>query len=173
MAGARGVPTCVVDHQSFAGREAFDQALACEIEKHDPVLVVLAGFMRVLGDEFVRRFEGRLMNVHPSLLPAFPGLNTHRRAIEAGVKIHGCTVHLVTPSLDDGPIIIQAAVPVLESDTEATLAARVLAQEHRILPWAVRGFVAGQLRVEGRRACSGERVDADSALQVPSAAGGS
>jgi hypothetical protein len=116
-----------------------------------PDLVVLAGFMRILGDEFVRRYAGRLMNIHPSLLPSFPGLHTHRRALDEGVRIHGCTVHFVTPALDHGPVIIQAAVPVLDSDDEATLAARVLRQEHRIYPQAVRWFAEDRLRVENGR----------------------
>lgn len=142
----RGVATAVVDHRGFDSRQAFDAALAQEIDRHAPGLVVLAGFMRVLGDEFVRRFEGRLMNIHPSLLPAFPGLHTHRRALEAGVRLHGCTVHFVTPALDNGPIIIQAAVPVLPGDDEERLAARVLVQEHRIYPQAVRWFLEGRLQ---------------------------
>ncbi|GAB4167688.1 MAG: phosphoribosylglycinamide formyltransferase [Rhodocyclaceae bacterium] len=146
IAAARGVPTAVLDHHAFAGREAFDGALAAEIGRHEPDLVVLAGFMRVLGEEFVHRFEGRLLNIHPSLLPLFPGLHTHRRALAAGVRLHGCSVHFVTSDLDGGPIVIQAAVPVLQGDDEETLAARVLAQEHRIYPQAVRWFLEGRLR---------------------------
>jgi phosphoribosylglycinamide formyltransferase-1 len=149
FAAAHGIPTAVVDHKAFAGREAFDAALAEAIDAQRPDLVVLAGFMRVLGDGFVRRYEGRLLNIHPSLLPAFPGLQTHRRALEAGVRVHGATVHFVTPTLDCGPVVIQAAVPVLPDDDEATLAARVLAQEHRIYPQAVRWFAAGRLTLEG------------------------
>jgi phosphoribosylglycinamide formyltransferase-1 len=135
--------------QGFAGRDAFDAALADRIDGFAPDLVVLAGFMRILGDEFVRHYAGRLMNIHPSLLPAFPGLHTHRRALAEGVRIHGCTVHFVTPALDHGPVIIQAAVPVLDGDDEATLAARVLRQEHRIYPQAVRWFAEGRLRLAG------------------------
>ena len=149
FAAAHGIPTVVVDHKAFAGREAFDAALAEAIDVQRPDLVVLAGFMRVLGDGFVRRYEGRLLNIHPSLLPAFPGLRTHRRALEAGVRVHGATVHFVTPTLDCGPVVIQAVVPVLPGDDEATLAARVLAQEHRIYPQAVRWFAAGRLTLDG------------------------
>lgn len=142
-----GIATTVLDHKAFADRASFDLALAEEIERHGPVLVVLAGFMRVLGDDFVRRFEGRLINIHPSLLPSFAGLDTHGRALKAGVRIHGCTVHFVTPTLDNGPIIIQAAVPVLSGDDPARLGARVLQQEHRIYPLAVRWFLEGRLTV--------------------------
>jgi phosphoribosylglycinamide formyltransferase-1 len=138
-----------VDHHSFGSREAFDAALSDSIDRFKPDLVVLAGFMRVLGERFVNRYAGRLLNIHPSLLPSFPGLHTHRRALEAGVKVHGCTVHFVTPELDHGPIVIQAAVPVRVGDDEASLAARVLRQEHRIYPTAVRWFVEGRLVIEG------------------------
>jgi phosphoribosylglycinamide formyltransferase 1 len=146
-AAARGVATAVVDHKAHADRAAFDAALAAEIDRHAPDLVVLAGFMRVLGDDFVRRYDGRLVNIHPSLLPSFPGLHTHAAALAAGVKLHGATVHFVTPSLDCGPIIIQGAVPVLAGDTADVLAARVLAQEHVIYPQAVRWFLEGRLRL--------------------------
>ena len=148
-AAAAGIAACCIDHKAFAGREAFDAALADCIDGFAPDLVVLAGFMRILGDEFVRRYAGRLMNIHPSLLPAFPGLHTHRRALAEGVRIHGCTVHFVTPALDHGPVIIQAAVPVLDGDDEATLAARVLRQEHRVYPQAVRWFAEDRLRLDG------------------------
>ncbi|MCW5626927.1 MAG: phosphoribosylglycinamide formyltransferase [Burkholderiales bacterium] len=148
LAQSHGVPTRVIDHRAFDGREAFDGVLADAIDAYTPDLVVLAGFLRVLTGAFVQRFAGRLLNIHPSLLPAFPGLNTHRRALEAGVKIHGCTVHFVTEALDHGPIVAQAAVPVLSGDTESLLAARVLAEEHRILPAAVRWFLEGRLRIE-------------------------
>jgi phosphoribosylglycinamide formyltransferase-1 len=121
------------------------------IDRHAPALVVLAGFMRILTPGFVLRYTGRLINIHPSLLPAFTGLDTHRRALEAGVKIHGCTVHFVTQELDHGPIIAQAAVPVLEDDTEVSLAARVLAEEHRILPQAIRWFAEGRLVIADGR----------------------
>jgi phosphoribosylglycinamide formyltransferase-1 len=145
----RGIATAVVDHERFDSRDAFDSALSREIDVHRPELLVLAGFMRILGVDFVRHYEGRMLNVHPSLLPAFPGLHTHRRAIDAGCKLAGATVHFVTPELDHGPIVIQAAVPVLPGDTETQLAARVLALEHVIYPRAVRWFVEEQLVVEG------------------------
>lgn len=151
FAAQRGISTVAVNHRDYLDRAEFDAALATEIERHAPDLVLLAGFMRVLGDDFVRRFEGRMMNIHPSLLPAFTGLHTHREALAAGVKLHGCTVHFVTPTLDCGPIVIQAAVPVLENDDEVTLAARVLAQEHLIYPQAARWFLQERLRlVDGR-----------------------
>ncbi|CAI06462.1 phosphoribosylglycinamide formyltransferase [Aromatoleum aromaticum] len=163
FAAARSIATGVVDHKAFATREAFDKALAEAIDMHRPDLVVLAGFMRVLSDDFVRHYEGRLLNIHPSLLPAFPGLHTHRRALEAGIRIHGATVHFVTAALDCGPVVIQAAVPVLCGDDEEALAARVLVQEHRIYPQAVRWFVEGRLALspEGRVSVQGEaRPDA-------------
>ena len=151
FARGRGIATEVVDHRAFAGRDAFDEALAEAIERHRPDVVALAGFMRILGADFVRRFDGRLVNIHPSLLPAFPGLHTHRRAIEAGCKASGATVHFVTADLDHGPIVAQAVVPVLADDTEETLAARVLAQEHVLYPCAVRWLVEGALeRRDGR-----------------------
>ena len=140
-----GVPTAVVDHRSFKQRADFESALAKTIESHRAELVVLAGFMRILTAEFVNRYRGRLINIHPSLLPAFPGLHTHRQALAAGSRIHGCTVHFVTPELDHGPIIIQAAVPVLPEDDESTLAARVLAEEHRVYPQAIRWLCEGRV----------------------------
>jgi phosphoribosylglycinamide formyltransferase-1 len=146
FARARGVATAVVDHKAYPDRAAFDAALAAEIDRHAPDLVVLAGFMRVLTDAFVNRYRGRMINIHPALLPAFPGLHTHERALAAGVKLHGCTVHFVTPEVDVGPIIVQAAVPVLADDTPDSLAARVLAQEHRVFPLAVRWFAEGRLK---------------------------
>ena len=150
-AAAKGIPTRVLDHKQFSSREAFDAAMIEAIDAYSPDLVVLAGFMRILTDAFVRHFEGRLINIHPSLLPAFPGLHTHRRALEEGVRVHGCTVHFVTPELDHGPAIVQAAVPVLDSDDEASLAARVLAQEHLVYPLAVHWFAEGRLRLVNRR----------------------
>jgi phosphoribosylglycinamide formyltransferase-1 len=167
-ARSHGIATAVVAHAGHASRELFDAALGAEIERHQPDLVVLAGFMRILGEEFVRRFHGRLMNIHPSLLPSFPGLHTHRRAIEAGVRIHGCTVHFVTPALDNGPVIVQAAVPVYADDSEDSLAARVLAQEHVAYPQAVRWFVEGRLTLtdDGHVLLDGERRGA-AALLVP------
>lgn len=148
FAERHGVPTRVVSHRAYATREAFDAALAGEIDAFRPQLVALAGFMRLLTPGFVERFSGRLMNIHPSLLPAFPGLSTHDRALSAGVKVHGCTVHFVTAELDHGPIIIQAAVPVLAGDTPQTLAARVLRQEHQVYWRAVRWFLDGRLVIE-------------------------
>jgi phosphoribosylglycinamide formyltransferase-1 len=144
-----GVKTEVVHHRDFPDRAAFDRALGDAIARHDPDLVVLAGFLRILDEGFLARFEDKVMNIHPSLLPSFPGTNTHRRALQEGVKIHGCTVHFVTPSLDSGPIIVQSAVPVLPDDTEEVLAARVLNEEHRVLPRAVRWFLDGLLSVQG------------------------
>lgn len=148
FARARGIATAVVDHTAFDSREAFDAALADEIDRHTPDVLALAGFMRILTPGFVRRFEGRMVNVHPSLLPAFTGLKTHARAIAAGCKVAGATVHFVTPELDHGPIIAQAIVPVLPGDSEATLSARVLAREHVIYPRAVRWLVEDTLAVE-------------------------
>lgn len=151
IAAARGIPTRVIDHKQYDGREAFDATMAEAIDAFAPDLVVLAGFMRILSDAFVGHYAGRLINIHPSLLPAFTGLHTHQRALDEGVRIHGCTVHFVTPALDHGPIIVQAAVPVLDGDDATRLAARVLAQEHRIYPQAVRWFAEGRLRlVDGR-----------------------
>ena len=148
FAAQSGIPTQVVDEREFSSRGAFDAALEAVIEQHSPELVALAGFMRVLGRDFVRHYSGRMVNIHPSLLPAFPGLHTHQRALQEGVKLHGCTVHFVTPQVDHGPIIAQAAVPVHARDTEMTLAARVLRQEHRVYPLAIRWFVEGRLAVE-------------------------
>lgn len=141
----KGLTAVALDHTGHADREAFDALLADEVERHQPDLVVLAGYMRILSPAFIARFEDRLLNIHPSLLPSFPGLKTHERALAEGVKIHGCTVHFVTAKLDHGPIVIQAAVPVRADDTAATLAARVLVQEHRIYPQAVRWFAEGRL----------------------------
>jgi phosphoribosylglycinamide formyltransferase-1 len=144
-ARAQGIATAVVNHRDFDGREAFDAALAQVIDGFAPDLVVLAGFMRILTPGFVQHYAGRMLNIHPSLLPAFPGLHTHRRAIEAGCKLAGSTVHVVTAELDHGPIVAQAAVPVHADDTEDTLAARVLTMEHRLYPRAVRWWVDGLL----------------------------
>ena len=150
-ASAAGIPTAVVDHRAHPSREAFDVALIECLDRFSPNGVLLAGFMRILTPDFVRHYEGRLINIHPSLLPAFPGLHTHARALAEGVRIHGCTVHFVTPELDHGPVIIQAAVPVLDNDTEDTLSTRVLACEHQVYPQAVRWFVEGRLRLEKDR----------------------
>ena len=147
-AAGQGIAVETVDHRAFATREAFDAALAARIDAHRPDVLALAGFMRILGPAFVGRYDGRLVNIHPSLLPAFPGLHTHRRALEAGCKVAGATVHLVTAELDHGPIIAQAVVPVLADDTEAALAARVLEREHAIYPRSVRWLLEGALRIE-------------------------
>jgi phosphoribosylglycinamide formyltransferase-1 len=149
VAARRGVATGVVEHRRFATREAFDAALAAEIDRHAPRLVALAGFMRVLTPGFVARYAGRLVNIHPSLLPEFPGLDTHARALAAGVKRHGCTVHFVTAQLDHGPIIAQASVPVLPGDMPDTLAARVLQQEHQLYARAIRWILDDELVIEG------------------------
>ena len=150
-AEAGGVPVRTVPHGDFADRAAFEDALDAALQAADIELVVLAGFMRVLGPEFVGRWRDRAVNIHPSLLPSFRGLDTHRRALEAGVAWHGCTVHFVRAELDAGPIILQAAVPVRPDDTEETLAARVLAREHRVLPMAVGWIAEGRVKVENER----------------------
>ena len=150
-AAEQGIPTAVVDHKAHADREAFDSALAAEIDRFAPDLVLLAGFMRILTPGFVRHYDGRLLNIHPSLLPAFTGLHTHRRALEAGVKAVGATVHFVTAELDHGPIVAQAVVPVQDGDDEASLSARVLEAEHRLYPLAARWFVEDRLSVQDGR----------------------
>jgi phosphoribosylglycinamide formyltransferase-1 len=147
IAKTHGIETVAVDQRSYPDRRAFDNALANAIEGYTPDLIALAGFMHILDSDLVSRYQGKLLNVHPSLLPAFPGLFSHRRALQEGVKIHGCTVHFVTPEMDRGPIVIQAAIPVLPGDTEETLGARVLKQEHRIYPEAVRWFVEDRLKL--------------------------
>jgi phosphoribosylglycinamide formyltransferase-1 len=166
-AAARGIPTVAIDHKQFASREDFDAALAAEIDRYAPDLVLLAGFMRILTDGFVRRYEGRLLNIHPSLLPLFPGVKTHAQALAAGVRLHGCTVHFVTPALDGGPIIAQAAVPVLARDNEVTLAARVLIEEHALYPRVARWHLEGRLRLDGGRAVLDGEAPAAGALHVP------
>jgi phosphoribosylglycinamide formyltransferase-1 len=148
-AAAQGIATRTVDHKAFATREAFDDALAGVIETFGPEYVFLAGFMRILTAGFIARYPRRILNIHPSLLPSFPGLHTHRRALEAGVKLHGATVHFVTHALDHGPILAQAAVPVLARDTEDSLAERVLAQEHRLYPQAARWLAEGRVEFPG------------------------
>ena len=147
LAASLGIATAVVDPRAYSDRAAFDAALADVIDAHRPDLVLLAGFMRILGDAFVARYAGRLLNIHPSLLPAFPGLHTHRRALAAGCSEAGATVHFVTPTLDHGPIVLQGVVPVEPGDDEDALSARVLAIEHRIYPLAVRWFVEGRLQL--------------------------
>ena len=170
-AAARGLPTAVVDHKRYASRESFDAALAEEIERHAggrADFVFLAGFMRILTAGFVERFAGRLVNIHPSLLPAFPGLHTHETALRTGVRVHGCTVHFVTAALDCGPIIVQAAVPVLPGDTAQELAERVLEQEHHAYPQAARGLLAGRCQLEeGRVVWRDDTTSPAAALRVP------
>ena len=145
----KGIATHGLDHTQFKAREAFDDALAQVIDEHAPDLILLAGFMRIFSASFIGRYPRRIVNIHPSLLPAFPGLNTHQQALAAGVKVHGATVHVVTAALDNGPVIVQGAVAVLPGDTEETLAARVLHVEHRIYPQAVRWFVEGRIEFVG------------------------
>jgi phosphoribosylglycinamide formyltransferase-1 len=153
LASARqhGIATTVVDHRAYPSRDAFDAALAEAIDRGEPDLVVLAGFMRILGADFVNRYAGRMLNIHPSLLPAYPGTQTHRRVLEARAERHGCTVHFVTPDVDGGPIVAQSEVSVLPDDDVATLAARVLEQEHRLLPAVVGWFCDGRLRLDAGR----------------------
>lgn len=167
-AKSQGISTAVVDHRGHT-REAFDALLMQAIDAHAPDVVILAGFMRVLTEGFVHHYAGRLINIHPSLLPSFPGLHTHEAAIAAGVKLHGCTVHFVTPTVDHGPIIVQAAVPVQEDDTPDTLAARVLAQEHVIFPQAIRWFAEDRLRLtaDGRVNVRGVAALNQTAIRAP------
>lgn len=168
FAAAQGIATAVVDHQRFATRDAFDAALAEAIDAHQPDLVVLAGFMRVLGNAFVGRYEGRLLNIHPSLLPAFKGLHTHNQVLASGVRISGCTVHFVVPEMDAGPIIAQAAVPVVAGDTRETLAARVLTVEHKLYPAALRLVAEGLVELAGgSQSPSKEAVNHQASLFSP------
>jgi phosphoribosylglycinamide formyltransferase-1 len=167
-AKAQGVPTAVVESRGFGrDRAGFEAAMEAEFARHGIELVALAGFMRVLTEGFVARWAGRMVNVHPSLLPAFPGLDTHARALAAGVRLHGCTVHLVSAGVDEGTILAQAAVPVLDDDTAASLAARVLAQEHRLYPAALAWLAAGRVRVEAGRAVVAGAVPAAGVLANP------
>lgn len=162
------LPTEVLDHTRFTDRDAFDAALMQLIDRFQPALVVLAGFMRRLTGAFVQHYHGRLLNIHPSLLPAFPGLHTHQRALEAGAREHGATVHFVTEEVDGGPLVLQASVPVQANDTPETLAARVLEQEHRIFPLAIRWFAEGRLRVEGDTAwLDGRKLETPERLATP------
>lgn len=151
FAKAEGIPTAIVDHKTFSTREDFDSAIQRELSAAKIDFVCLAGFMRVLTDDFVDRWKGRMLNIHPSLLPAFKGTDTHRHALLAGVKTHGATVHFVVPELDSGPIVMQAEVSVRPDDTEEKLAARVLKVEHRIYPAALKMLAAGKIRIEGER----------------------
>ncbi len=146
-----GIPTAVIDHRSYPSRDAFDEALIEQIDAFGADLVVLAGFMRILTPRFIRHYEGRMMNIHPSLLPRFPGLHTHERALEAGDRVHGATVHFVSAGVDEGPIICQSEVPVLPTDTPSELAARVLKTEHQIYPLAIEWFIEGRLHMAGNR----------------------
>lgn len=168
VAAQRGVATHTLDHRSFACRDDFDAALADLIDGLQPDMVLLAGFMRILTSAFVERFAGRLINIHPSLLPAFPGVRTHEQALAAGVRVHGCTVHFVTPALDGGPIIAQVAVPVHAGDDAGTLAQRVLNQEHRLYPAVARWFLAGKLRLAAdQRVIIDDEATPAGVLQVP------
>jgi len=151
FAAAQGIPTAVVANKDYPDREQFDAALRLVIDGFAPDLVVLAGFMRILTAPLVEHYAGRMLNIHPSLLPSFPGMATHRQALQAGVKVHGATVHFVTPALDHGPIVAQVAVPVLEDDTEQSLEQRVLVEEHQLYPRAVRWFVENRLSIEDGR----------------------
>ena len=151
LAAGRGLPTAALSPKGFADRPAYDTALAALVKSHAPRLVVLAGFMRILTPNFIGPFAGRILNIHPSLLPKYRGLHTHRRALEAGDTIHGVSVHFVTEELDGGPVIIQTTVPVLASDTEATLSARVQRQEHSIYPQAIDWFARGRLELKGEQ----------------------
>lgn len=151
-AHAFGIPTFVFSRKDFTSKEAHEEAILAELERQRPDILCLAGYMRLLSGRFIARYEGRILNIHPSLLPLFPGLDTHRRAIEAGMKLAGCTVHFVTEGMDEGPQIVQAAVPVLSGDTPADLAARVLTVEHRAYPLALKLFAEGKVRMEGGKA---------------------
>jgi phosphoribosylglycinamide formyltransferase-1 len=150
-AKAKGFAVAAVDHKIYAGREEFERSLQIVLETHRIDFLCLAGFMRLLTPWFIERWRGRMLNIHPALLPAYRGLRTHERALADGVKIHGCTVHFVVPEMDEGPIVAQAAVPVLDADTPQTLAARVLQQEHVIYPMALRLVASGAVRAEGNR----------------------
>ena len=153
----RGIATDSLNHKDFPSRLAFDQAMMERIDAYQPDLVVLAGFMRILTPEFCAHYQNRLINIHPSILPAFTGLHTHERALEAGCRVAGCTIHFVTPELDCGPVISQGIVPILDGDTPDDVAARVLKVEHRLFPQAVADFVAGRLKIEGNRVFNSER----------------
>lgn len=170
LAAQHGVATHVVDHKAFGQRADFETALAALIDQDRPDLVVLAGFMRVLGAPFIERYQGRMLNIHPSLLPAYPGLHTHRRALADGVRVHGCTVHFVTPDVDVGPIVAQAAVAVHDDDDEDRLAARVLAAEHVLLPRVVGWYSSGRIALRGSRVVvRTDRVPRDLTLFAPDA----
>jgi len=163
LAKSVGIPTAVIDHRAYPSREAFDRALMQQIDAFSADLVVLAGFMRILTPGLIEHYEGRMMNIHPSLLPRFPGLHTHERALEAGDRVHGATVHFVSAGVDEGPIICQSEVPVLPTDTPSELAARVLKTEHQIYPLAVEWFIQGRLQITGNRV----RVDPPELQYIP------
>lgn len=163
-AAERGIPTDSLNHKDFASRGAFDQAMMEKIDAYQPDLVVLAGFMRILTPEFCTRYEGRLMNIHPSILPSFTGLHTHERALAAGCRVAGCTIHFVTSKLDCGPIISQGVVPIFDNDTADDIAARVLKVEHRLFPQAVADFAAGRLKIEGNRVINSRNQPEDRPL---------
>jgi len=163
LAKSVGIPTAVIDHRAYPSREAFDRALMQQIDAFSADLVVLAGFMRILTPGLIEHYEGRMMNIHPSLLPRFPGLYTHERALEAGDRVHGATVHFVSAGVDEGPIICQSEVPVLPTDTPSELAARVLKTEHQIYPLAVEWFIQGRLQITGNRV----RVDPPELQYIP------
>ena len=163
-AAERGIDTDSLNHKNFDSRLAFDQAMMEKIDAYQPDLVVLAGFMRILTPEFCAHYENRLINIHPSILPSFTGLHTHERALEAGCRVAGCTIHFVTPELDCGPIISQGIVPILDGDTADDVAARVLTVEHQLFPQAVADFVAGRLKIEGNRVLNAQRNAAGQSL---------
>ncbi|WP_020178483.1 phosphoribosylglycinamide formyltransferase [Methylopila sp. M107] len=167
IAERAGVPTAVVDHKAFASREEFDAALDAELRRVAPDIVCFAGFLRLLTPGFIEKWEGRMLNIHPALLPSFKGLDTHARALKTGVKLHGCTVHLVTAEMDAGPIIAQAAVPVLDGDDEDALAARVLAAEHRLYPRALAAWARGEARLVDGRVTTASAADEPPALIWP------
>lgn len=163
-AAERGIAIDSLNHKNFDSRLAFDQAMMEKIDAYQPDLVVLAGFMRILTPEFCAHYENRLINIHPSILPSFTGLHTHERALEAGCRVAGCTIHFVTPELDCGPIISQGIVPILDGDTADDVAARVLTVEHQLFPQAVADFVAGRLKIEGNRVLNAQRNAAGQSL---------
>jgi phosphoribosylglycinamide formyltransferase 1 len=166
-ATAAGIPTAVIDHTTYDGRESFDAALEAAVKRAGCDFIGLAGFMRILTDDFVRRWRDRMVNIHPSLLPSFPGLHCHARAIEAGVRFSGCTVHFCRPELDSGPIVAQAAVPVLPDDDEDALAERILGAEHVIYPLAVAAIARGRVRVVNERVVMQDTAFADDVLLSP------
>ncbi len=167
FAAENKIACAVVDHKIYAGREEFERSIQCLLELHRVELICLAGFMRMLTPWFVGQWKGRMLNIHPALLPAYRGLDTHARALADGVKIHGCTVHFVVPAMDEGPIIAQAAVAVLDSDTPELLAGRVLAEEHVIYPAALACVAEGRLRIEGNRVYSADPETLPPSLRVP------